>query len=601
MKHTACYIPDYPRPQFVRKQWTNLNGKWDFCFDDGKKDTSNFSQGFKRDTEIIVPFAYQCEASGIGSPVQYPQIWYQRDIDVKFDDNQEVLLQLEGSDYITEVFVNGISCGLQSGAYHRLTFNITDACHQGLNKLVIRVEDSYDASIPRGKQRASDNDYGCWYVGVSGLYKTAWMEIVNKNRVDSFKLTPNVERNVLSVEFDCILPDNDNFFIEHDVELTSNVDFNGERVAQVTTRVVDCYPAHNIWLGKEEHLWNVLDPSLYDLTVVLTIDGVIVDEIGSYFGMRSIEFAEGIIKLNGKPLYQKLILDQGYWHTSNITPPSEKALEKDIDDMIAMGFNGCRKHQKVEDERFLYHADIRGYIVWGEMPSSYQYIWEKDKTTVCPQTPSARENFAREWELAVCQQYNHACVLCWVPINESWGVDDILFDKVQQDFVNYLYELTAAHDSTRPIITNDGWEHTVSDYLTIHHYTQNGEELRDFFKDVDKCTQRIFDSHHKGAFADGYGYTGQPILISEFGGTSFVKDIDDNKWGYGEAVKSDEEFINRFCSLIEGIYANPHIQGFCYTQLSDVYHEVNGLMTFDRQPKEPFEVIKSILDNGPRK
>lgn len=598
-KHMSCYIPDYPRPQFVRRQWTNLNGKWDFSFDDGKTDKSDYSQGFVADREIIVPFAYQCPASGIGDPTQYPTVWYQRDIDVDFTGEQSVLLHLEGSDYRTEVFVNGVSCGVQLGAYHRLTFDLTEACVNGKNKLVIKVDDSYDAAIARGKQRCLDVDYGCFYVGVSGLYKTAWMEIVNKQRVESFKLTTDSKLNVLSAEFECVLPENDEYFIEHEVRLTSTVHYDGVKVAEVSTRVVDTVPAHNIWLGKEQHLWNVLSPELYDFSVVLTIGGVFCDKVESYFGIRDIEFDDGIIKLNGKPLYQKLILDQGYWEETNLTPPSEDALIKDIEDMIAMGSNCCRKHQKIEDERFLYHADIRGYIVWGEMPSSYMYIWDGKYTA--PQTPKAREQFAREWRDVVLQQYNHACILCWVPINESWGVDDILFDKAQQEFANELYCIAAEIDEMRPIISNDGWEHTISDFLTIHHYTQSGDELRDFFASTEKCIQRVYDGHYKGAFADGYEYDGQPIIMSEFGGTSFVKDLEGNKWGYGEAVKSDEEFIERFRSLIEAIYSNKHIQGFCYTQLSDVYHEVNGFMTFDRHPKIPAEIIKSILDNGPKK
>lgn len=599
-KHTACYIPDYPRPQMVRKQWTNLNGEWDFCFDDGTQDCSANKNGFDASHKIRVPFAYQCEDSGIGCVDQYPTVWYQRDIDLSFDENQRVLLQLEGSDYVTEVFVNGISCGVQHGAYHRQAYDLTDACVQGTNKLVIRVDDSYDPSVPRGKQRSFDRDYGCWYVGVSGLYKTAWLEVVNRYRVNGFKLTPNTEQNVLSAEFDCALPSNDEFFAEHDVRLTCVASFEGEQVASVTTRVMSTSPSQNIWLGTQKHLWGVGEPNLYDLAVTLSVDGVACDEIGSYFGMRKIEYGNGEVLLNDAPLYQKLILDQGYWHTSNITPPSEAALEKDIDDMLAMGFNGCRKHQKVEDERFLYHADIRGYIVWAEMPSAYTRIWIDDHACQYAIPSQTREDFANEWMLAVKQQYNHACVLCWVPINESWGVEDILFDKAQQDYANELYCRTAEYDPMRPIITNDGWEHTISDYLTIHHYTQSGAELEQFFNTVDKCTQRVFDGHHKGAFADGYAYDGQPILISEFGGTSFVKDLGGNKWGYGEAVRSDEEFIARFASLIDGIYANPHVKGFCYTQLSDVFHEVNGLMTFDRKPKEPFATIKAILDKGPK-
>ena len=574
-QHTKCYIKDYPRPQFVRKNWQNLNGEWDFYFDyNNVGESCGFANGFITSQKILVPFAYQCPASGIGNEQLCPTIWYQRHVNVDKTHDQLVLLHLEGCDYNATVWVNGKLCGKDSGGYHRMTFDITNACNAGDNLLVIKVTDDYSRLIPRGKQRWEKSNFGCWYVDIAGIYKTAWLEVVHKNHIQGVKITSNLSDGSVSIDFATT---------NQNGQLQATIWYQNQLVEQLTTPAKNNHVVAN--LSKNLHLWEQGKGNLYDLQLDLVCDGVVTDSVGSYFGMREISIQDGRVLLNGKPLYQRLILDQGYWPQSALTPPNEQSLEQDITLTLQMGFNGARKHQKVEDERYLYYADVYGFIVWAEMPSMYDF------------TEQSAQNFQREWLLAVHQQYNHPCILCWVPFNESWGVEHILKDKTQQDFVNKVYHATKQIDSMRPVITNDGWEHTISDFVTLHHYTQDGATLTKAFGEVAGCVGGPWLDHDRQTFAQGYQHQGQPILLTEFGGTSFVKDTFGGNWGYGSAVANDAEYLARLGNLVDSIRALPHMQGFCYTQLTDVYQEVNGLLYFDRTPKQPLTSFAQIFGN----
>lgn len=583
MKHTASYLLDYPRPQLVRKDWVNLNGEWDFAFDRQNVGKQNgYQNGFKPERRIVVPYVYQVPASGIGDTTMCEDIWYQTEIALDPVPGKKILLHLEGCDYITQVWLNGVDCGVTRGCYHRLTFDLTRAAKKGNNKLVISVHDDYSKQHPRGKQRWQSTDHGCWYIDASGIYKTVWLETVDEAHVETLTFDTDISGRVLA-EVTVSAPVKDNS------ALKMTVYYAGKKVGEAEKKIGFCTNGLEVVLDKKDvHLWNVGAPELYDVEVSLTSEGKITDRVQSYFGLREIKTEKGKVLLNGKPLYQKLVLDQGYWPQTGLTAPSEKALEDDIKLMLAMGLNGCRKHEKIEDERFLYYADIYGYITWCEMPSVFEL------------TEQAKDAIAGEWELIIEQMRSHPCILCWVPFNESWGVEQIKTDKAVQAFVNRMYYTTKAHDGTRPVITNDGWEHTISDIITIHHYTQVGAELDEYLNTVEKCLATPFAGHDRGAFADGYGYNGQPIMLTEFGGTAFVKDAVGAKWGYGEGVKNDAEYSERLHSLIKAVDGMPHICGYCYTQLSDVYHEVNGLTDFERNSKIPCEQIKKITSESGR-
>ncbi len=582
MKHISYYSKGYPRPQLFRAGYELLNGEWDFAFDkEGKLDEALVG-GFSDQMKIRVPFNYQTKLSGIGTEERVDTVWYSKRLDLTEEQlNKDVILHLEGCDYETHVFVNGKELGSDCGGYHRLSFDLTPLLCPGENALVLKVKDDYSTEKPRGKQRWKDENFGCWYTDTTGIYKTAWLEFAPHSRIDAIRIDPDRVSGTVDLAVNVANA------AEGD-ELHISITQNGAVAAEA---VITPDALYKISLTDELPLalWGVGTPNLYEMEISLVRDGEAVDTVESYFGVRDIVIDGQKILLNGEQLYQKLVLDQGYWEGSDLTPPSEEALLKDITDMMAMGFNGARKHQKVEDERFLYYADILGYIVWAEMPSMYE------------NTEASRAVFKREWMLAVEQQYNHPCILVWVPFNETWGIEPIKTDKVIQEFVNETYHLTKNYDPKRPVITNDGWEHTISDIITIHHYEQDGRLLHSYFETVDKCSQDVsWDNHEKGAFADGYCYRGQPLMISEFGGTAFIKDTHGNNWGYGQGVKNDEEFLERFAGLIDAIDSIPFMSGYCYTQVTDVQHEVNGLLLFNHKPKFPHQTIKAILDKSGR-
>lgn len=583
MNHISFYQNEYPRPQLWRGNYTLLNGEWNFAFGDDLSD-DDMMRGFADKMHINVPYTYQTKLSGIGIEERHDIVWYSRSVNIDESSLKgRVILHLEGCDYETFVWVNGMLVGNDKGGYHRLSFDCTSALHPGENIVTIKACDDYSVEKPRGKQRSRDVNYECWYTDTTGIYKTAWMEFVPSTYINGILTEADLDSG--SVRIEC------NVFGASDGDvLQADISYQGRSIAVGCEKISEGKAVLKLDLTDTEplHPWDVFDPNLYEVSLAVLREEAQIDEAKSYFGVRKIETKNGKIYLNGKELYQKLALDQGYWRDGLLTPPSEDALVSDIIDMSDMGFNGVRKHQKVEDERFLYYADILGFIVWAEMPSMYK------------NTENSRRVFEREWLLAVDQQRNHPCVLVWVPFNESWGIEEILNDKIVQDFVNDIYYKTKSVDSTRPVITNDGWEHTISDILTIHHYEQDGNKLHSYFDSVEKCCADVWQSHHKGAFAKGYGYNGQPIIISEFGGTAFVSDTTGENWGYGTGVNDYEEFYSRFASLIEAIDSLPYSCGYCYTQVTDVQQEVNGLLDFDHKSKFDKERIKAILNKSGR-
>jgi beta-galactosidase/beta-glucuronidase len=579
------YIPDYPRPQFVRpgNSWENLNGPWDFAFDDADEGTAGaWFREFPRGLVINVPFTCETEAGGIGDQKPHNVVWYRRTVNIKRPEGKKVFIHFEGSDYRTDLWVNGSFAGTHDGAYARFSFDITHLVNGGSNEITVRVEDSLDTAQPRGKQRWKDGNFACWYVQTTGIWKTVWLEYVPEAHIVSVKMTPLFQEGKIRLE--CTI---DRKRLSRP-ELAVDISFQDRRAAGFTLRPGRDRVETEIDIRSTDIIeWGIVpwapgQPGLYDISFRLLEDGKIHDEVLSYFGMREIRIDGPNILLNGSPLYQRLALDQGYWKDSHLSPPDEQALIDDIDRIMAMGYNGVRKHQKTEDERFLYWADVKGLLVWSEMAAAYEYGDE------------AVTKFTREWMEIVRQNYNHPSIIVWTPFNESWGIPLVKTDPSQQHFTGAIYHLTKSYDRHRPVICNDGWEHTFSDIITLHDYEERGEDFLDRYQEhlEEILDNKIYHNASRSAFAEGFSYRGQPVILSEFGGIAFSGG--DPGWGYGSKVNSAEEFIKRFDAITTAIKKIDLFCGYCYTQVADVQQEINGLMDTDRNPKVDPAIIKEI-------
>ncbi len=581
-----CYIKDYPRPQFVRKEWQSLNGEWNFAFDDEDKGEINkYFLDFPKGIKINVPYTYETKSSGIKDESIHYIVWYNRKLDLTKEqiNGNKVILNFEGSDYKTKVWVNGNLVGENEGGYARFSFDIEKYVINGENDITVKVEDSLSKNQPRGKQRYKKESWKCWYVQTTGIWKTVWIEWVSKKYIKHIKNTSYIYEDKIKLEVETNLNEQD--FENKNYYIGAEISFNGQILNTVKEKLNANDYELKIDLYKKdiEHIpqkWSPNNPNLYDITYKLYCEDVMVDTVYSYFGIREISIKANKIFLNNEELYLKMILDQGYWKDTHLTPPNEESLIKDINSILEFGYNGIRKHQKIEDERFLYWCDVKGVLVWNEMANFYSF------------SDMSIQIFTKEWIKVVKQNYNHPSIITWVPINESWGFPELKSNKQQQNFLNSIYYLTKAIDNTRPVISNDGWEHTISDIITIHDYVQEGNLLSLTYNEkINEVlnNKREFNNHY--LFANGYEYKGQPIIISEYGGTSIKSE---KGWGYGEQANDEKDFIKKFEELTLAIQKMPMITGYCYTQLTDVQQEVNGLMNEGRKYKINPCIIKNI-------
>lgn len=582
-----CYIKDYPRPQFVRRQWQNLNGEWNFTFDDNDEgETKKYFLNFPKGNKINVPFTYETKLSGIKDESVHYIVWYNKTINISKEQikDNKIILNFEGSDYITKVWVNGTYIGKNIGGYSRFSFDIEKYVTEGENNITVKVEDSLSKDQPRGKQRYKKESWGCWYVQTTGIWKTVWLELTAKQYIKHVKIIPQIDTNNVKLEVETNITEKNieynNYYIE------TEISFNGQILNSTKELINSDYQEMQMNISQEdkEHTiqkWSPNNPNLYDIVYKLYHEDIVIDTVYSYFGMREISIEADKILLNKEQIYQKLILDQGYWKESHLTPPNEESIIEDIDSILELGYNAVRKHQKIEDERFLYWCDVKGVLVWSEMANCYSF---DDKSL---------QAFTEEWIKVVKQHYNHPSIITWVPINESWGVPDVATNEKEQNFINSLYYLTKALDNTRPVISNDGWEHTISDIITIHDYKQEWEILSSLYKgNIEKVlnNEEAYNGKHK-AFAESYSYNGKPIIMSEYGGIAINSE---KGWGYGKQVRDEKEFIERFSNLTKAIQNVPNISGYCYTQLTDVQQEVNGLMDEERNYKIEPSIIRNI-------
>ena len=587
---------EYPRPQFMRKDWENLNGVWKFEFDD---DDIGLSQKWYLEkefsTEIQVPFVYQSKLSGINDTKFHDIVWYKRKITIpELWENKRIILHFGAVDYRAKVFINSFFVGENEGGNVPFSFDITDLL-MGDRKtadITVRVEDpSEDTTIPRGKQFWKEKSESIWYTRSTGIWQTVWLEPVNEISIDKIKMTPDVDNGKIQIEYDL------DGIVKKDRKLSCDIKiyFKEELIADITNKRVlksnyieiDLYEK-DIFRGPihdDGWCWTPENPNLFDIKFVLKEEEVL-DEVESYFGMRKIHTENGIVYLNNRPYFQKLVLDQGYWPEGLITAPSDEDYKKDILLSKEMGFNGCRKHQKVEDPRFLYWADKIGFLVWGEMASFIEYSDE------------AAERFTKEWIRVIKRDYNHPCLVTWVPLNESWGVPKIAYSPSEQSYSLSLYYLTKSFDKTRPVISNDGWELTKTDICGVHNYNHGMEDevqKYDYFKESISEKESILESMPSGKkiYAGGFKHEGEPFLLTEFGGLAY-KVTDTEGWGY-TLVQDEDQYLKDLDRVFGAVYSSKVLYGFCYTQLTDVEQEINGMLTYDRKPKVPLEKIREIV------
>ena len=581
---TAIPRPEYPRPQFVRNQWLNLNGEWEFAFDDANQGLQlGWFDGRTLPGRITVPFAYQTPLSGVNDKSIHEYMWYARSFEIPKDWHGDILLNFGAVDYSSILWINGQEVGHNQGGHVPFQFDIAPYLKPGVNRLTLRVEDKQDPGQPRGKQSVSGIPQEIDYYCTSGIWQTVWLEPVPSLRIEELRIVGHAHRNLVEIIVYLHAP-SAAWRIEAEVTDMGRFVTRGEGRTAVAT-------GHLILSIPYAKLWSPESPHLYDIRVRLYDNGQLLDEVNSYFGLRGIELRDGKFLLNGESVYLQMILDQGYWPQSLLTAPSDEALQTDIGWAKAFGFNGVRKHQKIEDPRWLYWCDRLGVMVWEEMPNAREWSLE------------AEEKLSAEWQRAVRRDYNHPSIVAWVPVNESMGFPQLAQQHAgQYAFIERMVRTTRRLDDTRPVIDNDGWEHTdIADVCAIHDYSPSSEVLVKRYQKTLAggslpATVWIGD---KPLFARGSKYRGQPIVLSEVGGfLAIPPDIPpeerDVLYRFYDSFEKPEELVEKYRDLMKGIAQLVFLAGFCYTQLTDIEQEINGLLTYDRQPKVPAEEIARI-------
>jgi hypothetical protein len=593
MAETISPADLHPRPQLRRGRWIDLCGQWGFAFDDEDRGLAErwFERSEPFDREIVVPFAPESKLSGVHETGFHPVVWYRREVQVDEADRLDRLIIHFGAvDYKATVWVNGRMAVEHVGGQTPFSADITSLLVPGeIQVIVVRAEDEpRDLQQPRGKQYWEEQPGYIWYHRTTGIWQPVWLEPIPKVAISELRWTPDVDRFGVGLVLRLDRRPPAGWHVR--------VQLKGDRPTR--TLIDDTYLLPGRELRRDilldindaairrrrTLLWAPEHPNLIEAVIEL-IDGngVIVDRVESYFGLRRIEARDGRFIINGIPTFLRLVLAQNYWPDSLLTAPDADALRREVELAQSLGFNGVRIHQKVEDPRFLYWCDRLGMLVWSEAANAYVY------------SDRAAEMLTREWLEAVRRDYNHPSIITWVPLNESWGVPDLDRSRQQRDFVRALYHLTRAVDPTRPVIGNDGWQHAVGDIFGVHDYAPTGDMLRERYADRQTIarTFREVRPHHHPLLGEDIEIEDEPIVISEFGGLGFVPQSSEDWFGYGQFASPDE-LLARYEELVDALLASTALAGFCYTQLTDTAQETNGLLTVNREPKFDLERLRAI-------
>jgi beta-galactosidase/beta-glucuronidase len=569
----------YPRPQLRRDSWMSLNGIWDFATDPDAI-WRNPSE-VQWDTKIVVPFAPETTASGIGHTSFLSACWYRRLVSLpEVAGGERVILHFGAVDYEATAWVNGQRILCHEGGYTPFCFDVSAWAGRSLEVVVRAYDDPHDLAKPRGKQDWQLLPHSIWYPRTTGIWQTVWMEVVPSTWLESIRWTPNIERWEIGLESWL------GGTRREGLRLHARLTIGEQLIADDTYSVVNGEAHRRIALSdpgiddyRNELLWSPESPTLIQASLELWGDrGELVDSASSYTALRSIGPQHDRIVLNNRPYPQRLVLDQGYWPETGMTAPTDDALRRDIELTKEMGFNGVRKHQKLEEPRYLYWADVLGLLVWVEMPSAYRF------------TKHSVGRATREWAAAIERDCSHPCVAAWVPINESWGVPNLPDNPAERHYVQALYHLTHTLDPTRPVIGNDGWESVATDVIGIHDYDPDPERLARRYH-AEEALPRLFSRERPGGrllVLGGDSHPELPVVLSECGGIAFSNIP--GVWGYSRAT-TPEVLAAMYRRLMETLHSIGLFSGFCYTQFADTYQEANGLLYADRRPKISIERI----------
>ena len=584
----------HPRPQ-MRRAWQSLDGDWEFS--KGREQQFAQHDQVRYETSIRVPFSPETLASGVADTGFYNTVWYRRTWEQPaLVAGQRLLLHFQAVDWRATVWVNGKRVRTHEGAYTPFQADITAELVPGtVQQIIVRAQDDpADLAKPRGKQDWLLEPHSIWYPRTTGIWQSVWLETVNQERIHSLQWTSSLDRWEIGLEAVVIGQRSE------PMQLSVRLSVGDQLLAQDTYAVIAGEVHRRIALSdpgiddfRNALLWSPSSPTLIDADIELrSSSGEMLDYVRSYTALRSVATQGDRFILNGRPLNLRLVLDQGYWPATGLTPPDDSALRTDISLVKQLGFNGVRKHQKIESARFLYWADRMGLLVWEEMPSAYRY------------TSQSIRRVTREWMEVLERDRSHPCIVAWVPFNESWGVPDLPDSPAQRHYVQSLYHLTKTLDPGRPVIGNDGWESVATDIIGIHDYDDQPARMGARYG-LNEIESKLLKRERPGGrilTLEGHQVAfQQPLMITEFGGIAFdgrstAQTAGPDGWGYSRASTA-EQFVDRYRTLLDCVRNMPALAGFCYTQFTDTYQEINGLLYADRTSKAPLDQM-AIATSG---